>query len=1281
MKHLKLQVLLLIAVAFMTLNASAQTTPTSITISPQNPQISVGQKQTFTALSGNTIPLQGVTAVAAGAGNTCALLSNGTVGCWGYGFDGELGNGTTVNYSTTPVTVSGISDAKAIAFGQAHACVILSGGAVRCWGGNYDGQLGNGTTTTSNVPVAVSGLSGAAAIATGDNHTCALLANRTVECWGSNGDGQLGDGNTTDSDIPVAVAGLQGVSAIAAGAGHTCALLSNGTVECWGWNAYGQLGNGNTSNSTAPVTVSGVSGAVAIAAGEEGTCALLSDHTVQCWGYGGEGGLGNGTSTYYSATPVAVSGLSGAVTIAAGGYHTCALLSDGTGQCWGWNINGQLGNGTSNNTSTIPVAVNGLSGAVAMTGGYRHTCALLANGTMQCWGWNGQGMLGTGDTTDSSVPVQVVGNVLPAFGSRQVAAGYQNACALLSDGTVECWGNIAGPSSTPVAVSGLSGAVAIAEGGFHACALLSDGTVECWGDNEYGELGNGTTTYSSTPVTVSGLSGGTAIAAGEDHTCALLSDGTVECWGDNAYGQLGDGTTTQSNTPVAVTGLSGAVVAIAAGQSDSGGALGGEDHTCALLANGTVECWGYNAYGELGNNSTTNSSTPVAVTGLSGAVVAITAGGSHTCALLSGGTVQCWGENADGELGDGTMVNSPPYGSLTPVAVSDLSGVKAIAAGSSVTCALLSDGTADCWGYNPFGELGNGTTANSDIPVTVTGLGGATGIAGGYLNTCAVLSDGKVECWGYNGLGELGNGTTTNSSTPVATTLALPYLAWSSSDSTIASIDPSSGLATGVAPGTVNITASYSSLSAQTLLTVGGAAPTITSTASATFTADTSSSFTITTTGNPTPAITESGSLPSGVTFTDNGDGTATIAGTPAAGGAFPISITASNGFSPDATQSFTLTVNQAPAISSTSSATFVAGTAGSFTVAATGYPAPTLTETGALPGGVTFNAATGLLSGTPSAGTGGAYTITFTASNGVSPNATQSFTLTVNDFSFGSVSPLSISVGGSGSASVTVNSLGAFNSAVSLSVSGVPSGMSASFSSASITPAGGGSSSTTLNVSLGPGVTPATFNLTVTGTSGSLTHSTTLNVTVTADTSSTATVINQLVSSGCINNSGVGNALTSKLSAAQSFINAGDFVDAINTLTALVNELNAQSGKHISDSCTVGGVTFNSASTLLTDTQSLMSTTGNPVTGYVVSSSGAGVAGATVTILDGGTPVASATTDVTGFYYLPTTGVLAGGGAYTIEVTGLAGYTSATPATQTFTWEGTALTFDFELN
>ncbi len=700
-------------------------------------------------------PKMTVAQTVAGESHTCARIVDGTVRCWGGNDQGQLGNGTTTS-AALPVAVSGLTNVVDLSAGGYHTCARLGDGTVRCWGFNAFGQLGNGTTTNALTPVAVSGLTNAAEIVAGGGyHTCARLGDGTVRCWGYNGNGQLGNGTTTSASTPVVVSGLTTAAELSVGWYHTCARLNDGTAKCWGWNIYGQLGNGTTTDAWTPVTVSGLTTVVEIGlGGSYHTCARLADGTVRCWGYNGSGQLGNGTFTS-SSTPVAVSGLTTAVEISAGGDFACARLSGATVQCWGSNNFGQLGNGTTTYSMT-PVSVSGLTTAVELAVGGIHACARLGDGSLRCWGRNVEGQLGNGTWTRTMTPVTVSGLTTVAG----MAGGFTHTCARLSDGTARCWGlNGSGQlgngtgtqSATPVTVSGLTTVAQIGAGISHTCAALSDGTARCWGANGGGQLGNGTTTNASTPVTVSGLANVVEITVGAYHTCARLGDGTARCWGYNAYGQLGNGTTTDASTPVAVTGLTN-VAGITAGQF----------YTCARLGDGTARCWGANFNGQLGNGTTTNASTPVTVSGLT-TVAQIGAGSSHACAALSDGTARCWGYNYYGQLGNGTTTDA-----TTPVTVSGLTTVAQLAAGGADTCARLTGGTMRCWGFNAYGQLGNGTVTSTLTPTPVTGLTTVAEITAGDSHTCARLTDQTARCWGDRQYGQVGDGVTAANPTPLA---------------------------------------------------------------------------------------------------------------------------------------------------------------------------------------------------------------------------------------------------------------------------------------------------------------------------------------------------------------------------------------------------------------------------------------------------------------------------------------------------------------------------------
>lgn len=675
---------------------------------------------TFRSAPRDVVGLASVVDLDSGRDSNCAVTSAGALFCWGDNSSAQLGDGTTTDRkSPVQIFASGVHK---ISVGENHACALMGTGAVQCWGKNDHGEIGDGTTIDRNTPTNVSGLSsGVIEISVGLERSCAVLSTGALKCWGYNYYGPVGDGTTVDKLIPTNVIGLSsGVVKVSTGKTTTCALLDTGALKCWG---YGAVGDGSWSSRTSPVDVVGLTSGVTSIDVAEHACASLSSGGVWCWGLNSNNELGDGTKTSRSS-PVSVLNLSETVIQAIVSLDTstqskgsCALLSSGYVKCWGNNINGQLASNTTVQTTmlnsfsddprTIPRTVTSLSAVQEISSGGGYTCASLASGGIKCWGLGTYGAMGDG-TANAYSPIAATLNVsgISEVVGKISASSASHTCVVTSMGEVKCWGsNSAGQlgdgtttdRSTPVGAIGLSsGVVDVATAGYFSCALTTAGAVKCWGKNNSSQLGDGTTINQSTPVTVSGLSSGVqSITAGGNNfygsACALMDDGSVKCWGSNSAGQLGDGTTTNRSTPVTVSGLSNV----------SQIKMGDNNHVCALLMDKTVKCWGFNSNGQLGDNTTTSRSLPTSVLGLS-SVMQISVGEAHTCALLESRAVKCWGNNDYAQLGDSTMTDRK-----VPVSVTGLNAeVVGISAGMFHTCAWLNDGTSKCWGDNGNEELG-----------------------------------------------------------------------------------------------------------------------------------------------------------------------------------------------------------------------------------------------------------------------------------------------------------------------------------------------------------------------------------------------------------------------------------------------------------------------------------------------------------------------------------------------------------------------------------------------
>jgi alpha-tubulin suppressor-like RCC1 family protein len=350
-----------------------------------------------------------------------------------------------------------------------------------------------------------------------------------------------------------------------------------------------------------------------LSAGRDHTCALTTTGGTKCWGLNDTGQLGDGSLTSRSQPPS--TSIPGFATVAAGGGHTCAIATTGRGVwCWGNNAHAQVGNGGSGGSISTPIPITSNGGfnsdVDAISVGGEFSCGLKGGG-VKCWGRNDSGQIGNNDPDTAFRPLQV-SDLPPSSGTKLLASG-----------------------------------------GKHSCVITNTDTVKCWGLNDHGQLGNNNTTLSRVPVDVVGLTNVVGLALGGQHSCALTSAGAVKCWGANSSGAIGDNSTTDRLVPVAVSGLASGVSAIAAG--------GGE--TCAIAA-GALSCWGQNSSGQVGDGTTTSRRVPVAVPGAGANIAAVTVGRAHACLRTTAGLSKCWGENENGQLGDGSTFDR--YGPFFP---------------------------------------------------------------------------------------------------------------------------------------------------------------------------------------------------------------------------------------------------------------------------------------------------------------------------------------------------------------------------------------------------------------------------------------------------------------------------------------------------------------------------------------------------------------------------------------------------------------------------------------
>jgi len=847
--------------------------PTIASITPNKGPYSGNQTVNISG-SNFSVGKKQATMVSTGDFFSCGLF-DGAAYCWGLGTSGQLGNNAALS-SSTPVAVNtdgalAGKTIKSLSSGAGYTCALTTDGSLACWGSNGAGQLGNNSTTRSLVPVAVtttgvlSGLT-ITSVNVNSSTTCVTASDGKAYCWGLGTNGQLGNGGSASSSVPVAVTSngvMTGktMTSIAPGYFFTCATALSGEAYCWGRNTNGELGNNSTVNSTTPVLVdqSGVSAGktfTSIVATQQHVCALSSDGLVFCWGAGTY--LGR-TGTVSSSVPVAVD-LTGELvnhpflTITAKNSVTCGIATDNNSYCWGLGTSGQRGDGVATTIVAQPKpvvtsgALNGLA-TIALSNGANHSCAVASNNQLYCWGTNAYGQLGDNSTNASlspistfvmpkSVPVVTVGgaqasNVQVASpttitaltpvntaGMKNVTVSQYDTQSTTATNSYEYLAQISPISISPTAGSTSGGdTITITGTNFDAntkvrfddvylgsFTLVSNTTItfttpsqtsainaEVIVENSYGEqtpsvfynyqeaamtisnvspdvgpiTGGGTVTVTGTNFSI-GIKNMSQVGAGSSFSCGIYA-GDAYCWG---FAQrLGNGTTVQSTvpSPVVKTGvLSGKTIK----QISVGGS-----HACVIASDDLAYCWGIGTNGQLGNAASAVQTSPVAVSRAgvlaNKTIKSISTGDSFTCVVASDDKAYCWGNNTSGQLGTGSTGDSN-----VPVAVASTGAllgktIKSVSASSVSACAIASDDQVYCWGTNGSGQLGNGNTNLSYSPIAVIKTGAFAGktvksLSSGTTHVCAIASDDLAYCWGGGGVGQLGAGDNSSVSVPTA---------------------------------------------------------------------------------------------------------------------------------------------------------------------------------------------------------------------------------------------------------------------------------------------------------------------------------------------------------------------------------------------------------------------------------------------------------------------------------------------------------------------------------
>ena len=710
--------------------------------------------------------------------NQIATKTDGTLWIWGCGFNGQLGDNSTISQSIPIQTASQATNWTRIgtdlfewcsfATTNYHTAAIKVDGTLWVWGLNSSGQLGNNSCVDRCSPTqTISQGNNWKQTSTGVNNTAAIKVDGTLWLWGSGVCGKLGNNSTVNVSSPVQTVS-QGTNwlQVAMASCHAAAIKTDGTLWLWGSGACGKLGSNSTDNQSSPIqTISQGTDWQQVSSQDHTTAALKTDGTLWLWGLNSSGQLGDESTTNKLSPVQTIAQGTDWKQVSINSSHTAAVKNDGTLWVWGNGVSGKLGNSSTINVSSPVQTITTGNNWKQVSVGKCHTTAVKTDGTLWLWGSNVRGQLGDTTGLNQSSPVQTITS---GTNWNQVSAGENHTVALDFTDQLEVWGDNTkgqlGCDRTVYSGSIVDLGVQYVEKDYlidvypNLTTNIKTPSLWGWGNNASAKLGINSTISQSSPVqTVSTGTNWKQVSSGSISTSSgIKTDGTLWMWGCAIGGNMGNNSTINRSSPVQTvsTGTNWKQVSVGSGFSS------------AVKTDGTLWLWGCGFAGVMGNNSSINRSSPVQTVSTGTNWKQVSTGYTHISTLKTDGTLWIWGQGVGGTLGNNSTINRS-----SPVqTVSTGTNWKQVSVGFTHTAAVKTDGTLWIWGCGTSGTLGDNSTTAKSSPVQTVSQGiDWKQVASGCNNSIGIKTDGTLWLWGLGSSGQLGDNSTTAKSSPVQT--------------------------------------------------------------------------------------------------------------------------------------------------------------------------------------------------------------------------------------------------------------------------------------------------------------------------------------------------------------------------------------------------------------------------------------------------------------------------------------------------------------------------------